>query len=130
VDAPERRVRRDREHDVASGTHKLGYLGKFGISDESHAEFQRVVDEKRIDLHTHGACAAGDGTFHAGWTLHNAPPNPTGELRAVMTVIYFADGLRASEPDHVFREHDLRTWLSGVKPGGIAASPLNPLLFP
>ena len=114
----------------ASGTHKLGYLGKFGISDESHAAFQRVVDENGIELDTHGACAAGDATFHAGWTLHNAPPNHTGELRAVMTVIYFADGLRASEPDHVFREHDLKTWLPGVKPGEVAASPLNPRLFP
>ncbi len=42
--------------------------------------------------------SAGDATFHAGWTLHGAPPNLTGTLRSVMTVIYFADGLRAVEP--------------------------------
>jgi ectoine hydroxylase-related dioxygenase (phytanoyl-CoA dioxygenase family) len=114
----------------AAGTHRLGYLGEFGISDESHAAFQALVDEKGIELRTHGACAAGDATFHAGWTLHRAPPNPTGTLRSVMTVIYFADGLRAAEPDHFFREYDLKKWLPGVQPGDLAASPLNPRLYP
>ena len=47
-----------------------------------------------------------------------------------MTVIYFADGLRATQPDHGFRWHDLRTWLPGVEPGEPAASPLNPRLYP
>ena len=114
----------------AAGTHKLGYLGKFGISDESHAAFQALVEERGIELQTHGEAAAGDATFHAGWTLHRAAANPTGNLRSVMTVIYFADGLRAAEPDHGFRWHDLKTWLPGVEPGELAASPLNPRLYP
>ena len=42
----------------------------------------------------------------------------------------FADGLRASQPDHGFRWHDLKTWLPGVEPGELAASPLNPRLYP
>jgi hypothetical protein len=46
-----------------------------------------------------------------------------------MTVIYFADGLRAVEPDHPFRTFDLHTWLPGVEPGELAASELNPLLY-
>jgi len=114
----------------AAGTHKLGYLGRFGISDESDAAFQALVEERGIALRTHGEAAAGDATFHAGWTLHRADANPTGNVRSVMTVIYFADGLRAAQPDHGFRWHDLRTWLPGVEPGEPAASPLNPRLYP
>jgi ectoine hydroxylase-related dioxygenase (phytanoyl-CoA dioxygenase family) len=113
----------------ASGSHRLGHLGNVPISDESEARFREFVDQKGLRLDTHGALAAGDATFHAGWTLHGAPPNPTGTLRAVMTVIYFADGLRAVEPDHPFRQFDLKMWLPGVKPGDLAASTINPVLY-
>jgi hypothetical protein len=89
---------------------------------------QAVVEEQGLELRTHGEAAAGDATFHAGWTMYRAAANPTGNLRSVMTVIYFADGLRAAEPDHGFRWHDLKTWLPGVEPGELAASPLNPRL--
>ena len=74
--------------------------------------------------------AAGDATFHAVWTLHSAPPNPTGVLRSVMTVIYFADGLRVIEPQNPGQQFDLYQWLPGLKPGDLAASPINPLLYP
>ena len=113
----------------AAGSHKLGYLGEFAISDEGDALFRRLIEERGIPLVTHGGLAPGDATFHAGWTLHGAPPNPTGNLRSVMTVIYFADGLRAVEPDHPYRKFDLKTWLPGVKPGELAASEINPLLY-
>ena len=113
----------------ASGSHRLGHLGDVPISDESEARFREFIDDNGLRLDTHGALAAGDATFHAGWTLHGAPPNPTGTLRAVMTVIYFADGLRAVEPDHPFRKFDLKVWLPGVRPGELAASPINPVLY-
>ena len=80
--------------------------------------------------HTYGAIRAGDATFHAGWTLHRAGPNPTEHMRPVMTIIYFADGAHASEPDSVYQQFDLATWLPGVRPGDIAASPINPLVWP
>ncbi len=47
-----------------------------------------------------------------------------------MTVIYFADGARVSEPDSVYRQFDLATWLPGLEPGDLAASKLNPRLWP
>ncbi len=112
-----------------SGSHRLGYLGDLGISDESEAQFRRLVTERNIALDTHGALAAGDATFHAGWTLHGAPPNRTGVLRAVMTVIYFADGARASEPVNAEQKVDLDKWIPGVQPGELAASELNPVLY-
>ena len=113
----------------ASGSHRLGYLGSYEISDESEAVFRTMVAERNIPLHTHGAMAAGDATFHAGWTLHSAPANPTGTLRAVMTVIYFADGVRAMEPETPGQHADLAAWLPGVQPGQLAVSELNPMLY-
>lgn len=113
----------------ASGSHRLGHVVDVPISDESDTQLRDFIAEKGLRLDTHGALAAGDATFHAGWTLHGAPPNLTGTLRAVMTVIYFADGLRAVEPDHPFRAFDLEVWLPGVKPGELAASDKNPVLY-
>lgn len=112
------------------GSHRLGYLGEFAISDTSDQEFAEMIAARGLTTTTHGPLAAGDATFHMGWTLHSAPPNPTGTLRSVMTVIYFAEGTRVGEVDHPFRKFDLKTWLPGCEPGGLAASPINPLLYP
>lgn len=114
----------------ASGSHRLRDLGSYHISDESEAAYQAAIAERQLPLETHGALAAGDATFHAGWTLHSAPPNPTGILRSVMTVIYFADGLRIAEPKNPGQQVDLHFWLPGLQPGDLAASPINPRLYP
>ena len=42
---------------------------------------------------------AGDATFHSGLTLHRAPGNPTDRVRAVMTVIYIAEGEVVQQPN-------------------------------
>ena len=113
----------------ASGSHRLGALADLPISDESEAAFRRVVAERGLPVDTHGPASAGDATFHLGWTLHSAPPNPTGTLRSVMTVIYFADGARVAEPANDHQRFDLRKWLPGLAPGDRAASELNPLVW-
>ena len=112
-----------------SGSHRLGYLGEYSISDESDRAFEAMIAERSLALETHGAASAGDATFHAGWMLHSAPPNPTGTLRAVMTVIYFADGTRVAEPTGPAQEFDLEVWLRGLAPGELAAGDRNPLLW-
>jgi ectoine hydroxylase-related dioxygenase (phytanoyl-CoA dioxygenase family) len=112
-----------------SGSHRLGYLGEYSISDESDAAFERMIADRSLSLETHGPAAAGDATFHAGWMLHSAPPNPTGTLRAVMTIIFFADGTRVSEPTGPAQEFDLKVWLRGLAPGDLAAGEHNPLLW-
>ena len=113
----------------ASGSHRLGYLGSHHISDESDATFRTMIEERHLSLQTYGAVAAGDATFHAGWTLHSAAPNPTDTLRPVMTIIYFADGLRIIEPQNPGQQFDLYQWLPGLQPGDVAATPVNPLLY-
>jgi ectoine hydroxylase-related dioxygenase (phytanoyl-CoA dioxygenase family) len=112
----------------ASGSHRMGYLGEYAISDESEHAFRTMIERERLPLETHGALAAGDATFHAGWTLHSAGANPTGTTRPVMTVIYFADGLHVSEPERDAQRFDLAVWLPGLQPGDRAATPTNPVL--
>jgi ectoine hydroxylase-related dioxygenase (phytanoyl-CoA dioxygenase family) len=114
----------------ASGSHVSGKLRGHAISDESEAEFAQLVESEQLPEHTYGALRAGDATFHAGWTLHRAGANPTEHMRPVMTVIYFADGARVSEPDSAYQRFDLSVWLPGLNPGDPAASPINPRLWP
>ncbi|WNQ12713.1 phytanoyl-CoA dioxygenase family protein [Paenibacillus aurantius] len=112
-----------------NGSHKNGFLSREQISDESHRTFKSYIEGKKLETVTYGAMAAGDATFHAGWTLHSAPGNPTDRMREVMTIIYYADGTRAIEPDSVARQNDLKTWFPGTAPGEIAATELNPLVY-
>ena len=114
----------------ASGSHKLGFLGEFPISDSSEAAFSKMLEDRNLEVRTHGALAAGDATFHHGWILHAAPPNPTGHLRAVMTVIYYADGVKVVDPVPPYQQMDLDAWLPGCEPGGPAVSYRNALVWP
>jgi ectoine hydroxylase-related dioxygenase (phytanoyl-CoA dioxygenase family) len=113
----------------ANGSHKLGHLGKVPISDESQAIFEEFIAQKQLSLQPGSAMAAGDATFHAGWTLHGTPPNSTDRPREAMTIIYFADGAYIAEADNPNRENDLKRWFPGLKTGDLAASPLNPLVY-
>lgn len=112
-----------------SGSQSVGYLGDLPISDRSDEELKRFITNKGLNVDSYGAMKAGDATFHAGWTLHGAKGNPTPNMREVMTVIYFADGIRISEPKNANQEGDLGNWLPGLKPGDLAASELNPLVY-
>ncbi len=113
----------------ASGSHPLGYLGDMPISDSSEKAWSSLIRERGYEVVNHGAMKAGDATFHTGWTLHGAPGNDSDHMREVITIIYFADGARVIEPDNTGREKDLANWLPGCKPGDLAASPLNPVLW-
>jgi len=113
----------------ASESQKFGFINKMVISDESHRTLQQFIEGKGLEQISYGAMAAGDATFHSGWTLHSAPGNPTDRMREIMTIIYFADGSVAAEPDSNARKQDLHNWLPGVKPGELAASHLNPLVY-
>jgi len=113
----------------ASGSGSEGYLGELPISDESEAVFRQFVSDRGYRLAPNGAMAAGDASFHNGWVLHTAPGNRTPQMREVMTVIYFADGAHVTAPDNKNRVNDLAKWLPGLKPGDLAASPINPLVY-
>ena len=113
----------------ASGSHAAGYLGDLPISDKSETIFKEFVREHGYQLKPAPVMAAGDATFHTGWTLHSAGSNQTAVLREVMTIIYVADGSHAIQPDNKHRANDLRDWMPGLKPDDLVASPLNPLVY-
>jgi ectoine hydroxylase-related dioxygenase (phytanoyl-CoA dioxygenase family) len=112
----------------ASGSQREGFLGHTAISDASETLYDNLVRERGYPLAV-SPMAAGDATFHSGWTLHNAPGNPTDRMRSVMTIIYLADGTRITEPDNPHRVNDIKTWMSCLAPGDLVASPLNPLVY-
>ncbi len=89
-----------------------------------------MLEERGLPLDTHGALRAGDATFHCGWTLHGAPPNPSSAMRPVMTIIYVADGTRVAEPNSDAQRFDMKVWLRGLKPVDLVSGALNPLLYP
>jgi ectoine hydroxylase-related dioxygenase (phytanoyl-CoA dioxygenase family) len=111
-----------------SGSYHEGYLAPMPISDESEHYFDRLVRERGWHPTEPPGMAAGDATFHAGWTLHRASPNTTGKVREVMTVIYYADGMRVSAITKG-NAGDLKGIFPGLQPGDIAASPLTPVLY-
>jgi ectoine hydroxylase-related dioxygenase (phytanoyl-CoA dioxygenase family) len=112
----------------ASGSHELGGVRNVEISDESEDFYTRYLAERQFQIDGPARMSAGDATFHLGWTIHSAGPNRTDRMREVMTVIYFADGARITDPDSEFQRADLEAWFPGQQPGEVAASPLNPVL--
>jgi ectoine hydroxylase-related dioxygenase (phytanoyl-CoA dioxygenase family) len=113
----------------ADGSHADGLIPiGSGISDETEAFYAGYVAGRRFPVRTSGAMAAGDATFHSGLTLHRAPGNPTNRVRAVMTVIYIADGQRIREPQNPNQVNDLRTWFPNQVAGEVIDSEFNPLI--
>ncbi|CAN7302087.1 phytanoyl-CoA dioxygenase family protein [Terrabacter sp. LjRoot27] len=114
----------------ATGSHVDGPLSDIGISDASEEHFDRVLSERGVVVDEPVAMRAGDASFHSGWTVHKALGNSSDRMREVMTVIWFADGLTVLEPANPAQANDLASWLPGLAPGDVAASPANPLLTP
>ncbi|HZY82136.1 MAG TPA: phytanoyl-CoA dioxygenase family protein [Cyclobacteriaceae bacterium] len=112
----------------ASGTHKLGSITSKEISDSSEDFFNDFVKSNNVNVTGANAMNAGDATFHAGWTLHNAPGNQSPTMREVMTVIYFADNTIVLKPEHDHRKKDHEVWLMSIPPGQLANSELNPVI--
>jgi ectoine hydroxylase-related dioxygenase (phytanoyl-CoA dioxygenase family) len=112
----------------ATGSHRLGDLRGRHISDESDAEFAALVAERGVPTFSYGALRAGDATFHAGWTIHSAGPNPTDRRRTVMTIIYVADGARVLRDVTPAQDRDRRVWLGDTPRGALVDHELNPRL--
>ncbi len=112
----------------ATGSHVEGPLSDIGISDASQEHFDVLLGERGLTVDEPVAMRAGDASFHSGWTVHKALGNTSTQMREVMTVIWFADGLRVLQPANPAQVGDLASWLPGLAPGDVAASPTNPAL--
>ncbi|MBI3829251.1 MAG: phytanoyl-CoA dioxygenase family protein [Planctomycetes bacterium] len=98
------------------------------ISDESERELARMLRERNFEL-VEEPFDLGEVSFHYGWTFHRAAANVSDRAREVMTIIYMDQDMRVAEPQNKNQRHDLEGWLPGLKPGDLAASPLNPVIF-
>jgi len=114
----------------ATGSCHAGDLGMPGIGDNTQQYFDALIAERGYPITTHGALRAGDATFHSGWTIHGAAPNPSLTMRSVMTIIYFAVGTRIARPNSEAQRGDHKVWLAGLPPGELAAGPKNPVVWP
>lgn len=109
------------------GSHRENFGRDLAISDESEAEITRQMQARGFALDDQ-PYAAGDVSFHGGWTFHRAGANRSTRPRSVMTMIYMDAEMRVAEPRHEMQRADLAKWLPGLRPGDLAASPINPLL--
>ena len=112
----------------STGSHKYGFGRDLEISDESEARISKELLEHKLPQND-TPFDLGEVSYHYGWTFHRAGPNTSTAPRRVMTIIYIEDGCRASEPKNKNQASDLTTWFPGLKPGDLAASELNPLLY-
>ncbi len=113
----------------ASGSHRMEEGRGLQISDESETLCDRALAEGGFPREG-TPFQLGDVSFHLGWTYHSAPPNRSETERKVMTVIYLDGEMRVAAPTNDHQRDDLRKWLPGLKPGDLAASEANPLLWP
>src|SRR5436190_3311167 len=115
--------------EFGSGTQRRPALAELAISDESEAFFERMAASGEFAVTKPVPMAAGDATLHAGWTLHRAMPNTSNQMREVMTIIFFADGIRLLEPRYQERRSPFESLFEGLKPGDAAASDLTPIVY-
>lgn len=108
------------------GSHKLLKNRDLSISDESEQKIGRTLHDYPKSV---SPFAAGDVSFHSGWTFHRAGPNRSDQMRAVMTIIYMEDGMRVAPPKNESQQRDWDRWLPGAQLGEIIDTHLNPVIY-
>lgn len=111
----------------AAGSHRMTFGRDLEIGDESERSLRKALKSGRF-RHVEEAFAMCEVSFHSGWTFHHTGANRSDRPRAVMTVIYMADGIRLTEPARRQHELDWGAFMPGVKPGEVVDSPLNPVV--
>jgi ectoine hydroxylase-related dioxygenase (phytanoyl-CoA dioxygenase family) len=111
----------------SAGSHARDFGRELAISDESEARISKALLAARLPVHE-APFDLGEVSVHSGWTFHRAGANTTARTRRAMTVIYVDAAMRVAPPRNANQWADLETWFPGLKPGDLAASPLNPEL--
>lgn len=112
----------------ATGSHRLDNLGDVSISEQTDQNLAALIEKQKLPLWSE-PLAAGDATLHLGGTIHSAGANRSSKTREVLTIIYYDAHARVASPANDNQRVDLEVFLPGVKPGELAASELNPILF-
>ncbi|MBV9389031.1 MAG: phytanoyl-CoA dioxygenase family protein [Chroococcidiopsidaceae cyanobacterium CP_BM_ER_R8_30] len=124
-----------------TGSHRKGYLGTSTPTDASLDEFERTIAQQGFQFCNYGAMAAGDASFHSGWTSHSSRHNADRRTRQALVIVYYADGAKVLMPsvpanalpqEHfaaVIRQHNLNTCLPGLQNGDLAVTDMNPIVY-
>jgi ectoine hydroxylase-related dioxygenase (phytanoyl-CoA dioxygenase family) len=113
----------------AVGSHHGGRFPEVFPSYESDELFDRIIHDHNIPVVAH-AMEAGDAIFFSGEILHSTRANSSNRRREALAIIYFADGARVMAPNNEYRRADMEEFLPGLTPGDLAASALNPCVYP
>jgi hypothetical protein len=92
------------------------------------ADVARRLAEHRVPVEA-GPFEVGEVSFHSALCFHTAGPNRTLQPRRALATTYFADGARVVDSPTLI-SGTWREFIPGVEPGGLAASPLNPIIEP
>lgn len=112
----------------ARKSHQDGLFEAVTISDKSDEIYAQIIERERFEISQPVQMKAGDATFHYGHTIHCAEPNQSKITREVMTIIYFADGAKITEPINHFQKADHERWLDSIPVGKLANGKLNPII--
>jgi ectoine hydroxylase-related dioxygenase (phytanoyl-CoA dioxygenase family) len=111
----------------AAGSHRMTFGRDLEISDESERSLRKALESGRFQ-EVNEPFELGEVSFHSGWTFHHTGANTSDRPRAVMTIIYMADGIRLIAPTRKQHCADWEAFMPGVQPGEVVDSPLNPVL--
>ena len=118
------------------------YLGTSMPQPEKMSEFAELIIKNGYEITSYNRFAAGDVTFHSGWTLHSAPTNKSDRTREVLVMVYYAHGTRIAQPKQLnsqtplperfaeqMRQQTKNSCFPGLKPGDLAVTSMNPLIY-
>jgi len=112
----------------ANKSHKVDLGRTIEIGDDSEKQLAEAITKNNFS-YTNAPFDLGEVSFHSGWTLHNAGPNTSGDLRKVMTMIYMDKDIKLKLPINKHQMDDWEKWLSMVKIDALCDGPLNPILY-
>lgn len=126
-----------------NGSHRgARYLGTSTPQPAKMREFAESMIERGYQIVSYGNFAAGDVSFHSGWTLHSAPTNHSDLTREVLVMVYYADGARIAQPQALdaqaslserfaaqMRHQTQASCFPGLQAGDLAITPMNPLIY-
>ena len=110
-------------------SHNMGDLMGVSINEKSEDHYDKIIEEKKLEVVELNSIDAGDCTFHFGWTIHGAGLNKSDKIREAMVVTYYADGSRVGKLDTKDRKGDAELFLGGKKAGEIADHPMNTIVY-
>lgn len=113
----------------AARTHRKKGFGPRGIHDDSQRYYDRYINEHAIEVFK-PSLRAGDATLHNHWVLHSAGCNTTDQIREVMGVTYYEDGMYIDDSAcDISTRPVIDETLGGRKPGERADSTRNQVVY-